>query len=167
MQASLSQRQLASRSRGLVERTTPVVHCGHFSAPAYVPNSVASEQRAHAQSKNLLSFRWSRRFMVPCTKRMLFVSGEHTHCTQIRAQGSRYQPLEEYLALHCSSCQNELSTVTSKLICSFTNKFIYTMSTVTSAENSTEILIILYISFRTLSFPCFLPHFLPVLHIIG
>jgi hypothetical protein len=45
----------------------PVGHCGHLRAPAYVPSSVGSEHRAHVQSKNLLSFRWSLLFSVPWT----------------------------------------------------------------------------------------------------
>jgi len=32
-----------------------------------VPSSVGSEHRAHVQSKNLLSFRWSLLFSVPWT----------------------------------------------------------------------------------------------------
>jgi hypothetical protein len=36
----------------------------------------------------------------------------------------------------------------------------------TRVENSTGCLIICYISFRTVNFPCFLPYSFPVLHVI-
>lgn len=66
--AVLLQLQGASESRGFVERTRPGPHLGHKSAPAFVPNSVGSAHLLHAQWKNLLFKRCSRRFNVLCNK---------------------------------------------------------------------------------------------------
>jgi hypothetical protein len=38
---------------------------------------------------------------------------------------------------------------------------------VTAVENSTGSLIIYYINFRAINFPCFLPYSFPVLHVIA
>jgi hypothetical protein len=96
------------------------------------------------------------------------LDGESPFLTQVKKKDSDIQPSHKRDSNPCQRDSHYHGLVNSATILPAVNlsSSLYTETCVTPVEDSTGSLIIYYISFRTINFPCFPPYSFPVLHVI-